>query len=182
VGGLAEGFVDTQGGNPAEQVAGFTDVNLQVAAEALAMAGLPKARLRRCSSSFSASSHAIFPFFLDGLAQVAFEVSQDLAATGNGNATFWGRERVQRRFLSAFMVLFLFISHIGRTIVVGVLCNRNNSLIRRAISSLACRNNLISDAVNIRGVEQVTCFRLCKAVKSPKPKRCCHQCSRLLPR
>lgn len=88
-----------------------------------------------------------------------------MAATGSGNATFWGRERVQRRFLSAFMVLFLFISHIGRTIVVGVLCNCNNSLIRLAISSLACRNNLISDAVNIRGVEQVTCFRLCKAVK-----------------
>ena len=41
-----------------------------------------------------------------------------------------------------------------------------NSLTRCAISTLDCRNNFISDAVNIRGVKQITCFRLCKAVKS----------------
>jgi len=41
-----------------------------------------------------------------------------------------------------------------------------NSLTRFAISTLDCRNNLISDAVNIRGVEQITRFSLCKAAKS----------------
>jgi hypothetical protein len=44
--------------------------------------------------------------------------------------------------------------------------SRTNSRTLLAISTLDCRSNFISDTVNIRGVEQVTCFRLCKAVKS----------------
>jgi hypothetical protein len=36
---------------------------------------------------------------------------------------------------------------------------------RFATSCWDCRSNLISDSVSARGVEPVTCFRLCKAVE-----------------
>jgi hypothetical protein len=40
------------------------------------------------------------------------------------------------------------------------------SMAKREISRFACRNNLISDSLSRRGVEQVASFRACKAVKA----------------